>query len=212
MVELALHAEPLERQHHPRAQVAAACRAARAGSSPASRGSCSRGRDRRSSSGPRPSRPCSAPRSGRSCTRPRRRRRTRTRGRRSTCRRCRSSAGTPPRASRRGADPCRTARASPARRSRRASDSVGTSVNGSRIAVDASGIRIMSLSAIPCQPRIEEPSKPRPSSNAASSNEPIGSVTCCHVPSRSQNFRSTIAALVSRDHSSAARGSTSPSR
>ncbi len=92
------------------------------------------------------------------------------------------------------------------------SESVGASVNGSRIAVDASGIRIMSLSAMPCQPRIEEPSKPRPSSKADSSNEPTGRVTCCHVPSRSQNFRSTIAARVSRDHSSAVRGSTAPSR
>jgi hypothetical protein len=85
-------------------------------------------------------------------------------------------------------------------------------VNGSRSAVDASGISSMSLSEMPCQPRIEEPSKPSPSSNADSSSPATGSVTCCQVPSRSQNFRSTIAARVSRDHSSAVRGSTSPSR
>ena len=92
------------------------------------------------------------------------------------------------------------------------SDSVGTSVNGSRIAVDASGMRIMSLSSIPCQPRIDEPSKPRPSSNADSSRAPTGSVTCCHVPSRSQNLRSTIETRVSAAHSSASRasGSVSP--
>jgi hypothetical protein len=83
------------------------------------------------------------------------------------------------------------------------SESVGTSVAGSRMALEASGIRSMSLSEIPCQPRIEEPSKPRPSSNADSSKPLIGSDTCCHVPSRSQNFRSTIAARVSCAHVSA---------
>ena len=87
------------------------------------------------------------------------------------------------------------------------SDSVGASVNGSRIAEAASGISSMSDSEIPCQPRIDEPSKPRPSSNADSSNARIGSVMCCHVPSRSQNFRSTIWAVVSRAHSSASRAS-----
>ena len=92
------------------------------------------------------------------------------------------------------------------------SDRVGASVNGSSMAVEASGMRSMSLSEMPCQPRIEEPSKPSPSSNADSSKPATGSETCCHVPSRSQNFRSTITARVSRVHSSAARGSTSPSR
>ena len=87
------------------------------------------------------------------------------------------------------------------------SDSVGASVNGSRIADDASGISSMSDSEMPCQPRIEEPSKPSPSSNADSSNAEIGSVMCCHVPSRSQNLRSTILAVVSRAHSSASRAS-----
>jgi hypothetical protein len=70
----------------------------------------------------------------------------------------------------------------------------------------------MSDSEIPCQPRIDEPSKPSPSSNADSSNARAGSVMCCHVPSRSQNFRSTIAARVSCAHSSVSRasGSVSP--
>ena len=92
------------------------------------------------------------------------------------------------------------------------SESVGASVAGSRIAEDASGMSSMSESWIACQPRIEEPSKPRPSSNADSSKALIGSVTCCQVPSRSQNLRSTIAARVSVAHSSASRasGSVSP--
>ena len=75
-------------------------------------------------------------------------------------------------------------------------ESVGASVNGSRIALAASGIRSMSDSEIPCQPRIEEPSKPSPSSKDDSSKAEIGSVMCCQVPSRSQNFRSTIWACV----------------
>jgi hypothetical protein len=87
------------------------------------------------------------------------------------------------------------------------SESVGASVNGSRIAEDASGMSSMSDSEMPCQPRIEEPSNPSPSSNADSSNALIGSVMCCHVPRRSQNFRSTICAVVSRAHSSASRAS-----
>ena len=86
------------------------------------------------------------------------------------------------------------------------SESVGASVAGSRIAVSACGRSSMSDSEMPCQPRIEEPSKPRPSVNADSSSARTGSVMCCHVPSRSQNFRSTIAALVSPAQSIASRG------
>ena len=85
-------------------------------------------------------------------------------------------------------------------------ESVGASVNGSRIAVSACGISSMSLSEIPCQPRIEEPSKPRPSSNDASSNADSGSVMCCQAPSRSVNLRSTIFACVLRPHSIASAG------
>jgi hypothetical protein len=92
------------------------------------------------------------------------------------------------------------------------SESVGVSVAGSRIALEASGMSSMSESWIACQPRIEEPSKPSPSSNAVSSNALTGRDTCCQVPSRSQNFRSTITARVSFAHSSASRasGSVSP--
>ena len=171
MVELALHAEPLERQHHARAQVAQ--RVVRRGREVALllADRVAEARECRSSSGPRRSRPCSAPRSGRSCTRPRRRRRTRTRGRRKhvsamPVERRYSSARF---ATRRGSFAYGSSVTGSA--ISQSSESVGTSVNGSRIAVDASGIRIMSLSSIPCQPRIEEPSKPRPSSNADSSND-----------------------------------------
>ena len=44
---------------------------------------------------------------------------------------------------------------------------------------------------------LDEPSKPSPSSNAATSSARSGIVMCCHVPSRSQNLRSTIFAFVS---------------
>jgi hypothetical protein len=77
------------------------------------------------------------------------------------------------------------------------SESVGSEVNGSRTAEAASGRRSMSLSAIPCQPRIEEPSKPIPSAKAAASRARTGTVMCCQLPSRSQNLRSTILAFVS---------------
>ena len=76
------------------------------------------------------------------------------------------------------------------------SDSVGASVNGSRIALDGSGMSSMSDSAMPCQPRMDEPSNPSPSSKHDSSKALSGSVMCCHEPSRSQNFRSTIVACV----------------
>ena len=75
------------------------------------------------------------------------------------------------------------------------------------MAVPGSGISSMSDSEISCQPRIEEPSNPRPSSKADSENAETGSVMCCHDPSRSQNFRSTICARVSPAHSIAWRAS-----
>ena len=61
----------------------------------------------------------------------------------------------------------------------------------------------MSDSEMPFQPRIDEPSKPRPSSKASSSIADSGSETCCQVPSRSVNLRSTIFAPASRANSSA---------
>src|SRR5262245_33448211 len=56
----------------------------------------------------------------------------------------------------------------------------------------------MSDALIGCQPRIEEPSKPRPSSKSASSYSLIGIVKCCQVPSRSMNLKSTASACWSR--------------
>src|ERR1700730_11224721 len=73
--------------------------------------------------------------------------------------------------------------------------SVGSLVNGSITAVSGSGMTSMSLGAFNCYPRIEEPSKPSPSSKADSSlNSEIGTVKCCHCPSRSMNLISTITA------------------
>jgi hypothetical protein len=50
------------------------------------------------------------------------------------------------------------------------SDSVGSEQKGSRSAVPGSGITSMSLAWIACQPRIDEPSKPKPSSKEDSSS------------------------------------------
>src|SRR4051812_10946292 len=49
----------------------------------------------------------------------------------------------------------------------------------------------MSDALIGCQPRIDEPSKPMPSSNSASSRRHAGIVVCCHTPGKSMNLRST---------------------
>src|SRR5215471_5204050 len=48
------------------------------------------------------------------------------------------------------------------------SDNVGYCVKGSIFAVDGSGISSMSEALIGCQPRKEEPSMPKPSSNESS--------------------------------------------
>ena len=88
-------------------------------------------------------------------------------------------------------------------------DIVCCSWNGSITAVDGSGIRIMSDSEISWKPRIEEPSKPRPSSNASSSSPWIDSETCCQVPGRSVNLKSTIRTPCLRAISSTCRGSGS---
>jgi hypothetical protein len=87
------------------------------------------------------------------------------------------------------------------------SESVGTAVNGSTIALPGSGMSRRSLSAIPCQPRIEDPSKPSPSVNADVPNALIGRVMCCQLPSRSQNFRSTSCVFCSNAHATASSAS-----
>src|SRR6202158_3123904 len=77
------------------------------------------------------------------------------------------------------------------------SDSVGSVQNGSITAVAGSGITSMSLAWIGCQPRIEEPSKPRPSSNTASSISLGGTVKCCQIPKKSLNLKSIATAFCS---------------
>ena len=71
---------------------------------------------------------------------------------------------------------------------------VGLAKNGSSRAVSATGTASMSDSWIPIQPRIDEPSKPRPSSKVSASRCSTGNEQCCQLPSRSTNFRSTISA------------------
>jgi hypothetical protein len=77
------------------------------------------------------------------------------------------------------------------------SERVGSAANGSSTAEAGSGMSSMSLSAMPRQPRIDEPSNPRPSSKQEVSSARAGMVMCCQLPSRSQNLRSTILAFVS---------------
>ena len=59
-------------------------------------------------------------------------------------------------------------------------------------AVDGSGMTSMSDSLIACQPRMLEPSNPRPSSNMSASNLSAGIEKCCQVPGKSTNLKSTI--------------------
>src|SRR5687767_250231 len=70
--------------------------------------------------------------------------------------------------------------------------SVGTLQNGSIDAVRGSGIASMSLASMLFQPRIDDPSKPNPSSKTSSLNSAIGTLKCCQVPNVSTNFASTI--------------------
>src|SRR5688500_8164139 len=69
---------------------------------------------------------------------------------------------------------------------------VGTWQKGSMKAVAGSGMASMSLASMLFQPRIEEPSKPRPSSKTSSPISPIGQLKCCQVPKVSTNLTSTI--------------------
>src|SRR5438034_7620931 len=72
--------------------------------------------------------------------------------------------------------------------------SVGTAVNGSMVALEGSGRSSMSDSSIVWNPRIDEPSKPSPSSKMSSLSSEIGIEKCCQSPGRSMNRRSTILA------------------
>src|ERR1044071_7474075 len=69
---------------------------------------------------------------------------------------------------------------------------VGCRQNGSMNAVAGSGMASMWDASIDFHPRMEEPSKPKPSSNTSSVNSPIGTLKCCQVPKVSTNFTSTI--------------------
>src|SRR6516162_5415927 len=76
------------------------------------------------------------------------------------------------------------------------SDRVGTAQKGSIKAVSGSGMASMSEASMLFQPRIEEPSKPRPSSKISSVSSRIGQAKCCQVPKVSTNLISIILAAV----------------
>src|SRR5947208_2714917 len=69
---------------------------------------------------------------------------------------------------------------------------VGTAQKGSMKAVAGSGMASMSDASMLFQPRIEEPSKPRPSAKDSSESSLMGMLKCCHVPKVSTNLMSTI--------------------
>ena len=60
--------------------------------------------------------------------------------------------------------------------------------------MSGSGIASMSDSWMPIQPRIDDPSKPRPSLNVPAFQSSMGKEQCCQLPSMSTNLRSTISA------------------
>src|SRR6267143_6506477 len=74
------------------------------------------------------------------------------------------------------------------------SERVGTAQNGSMKALAGSGMASMSEASIDFQPRIEEPSKPKPSVKTSSVNSAMGQLKCCQVPKVSTNLTSTIRA------------------
>src|SRR5579862_8021833 len=69
---------------------------------------------------------------------------------------------------------------------------VGTAQNGSMNAVSGSGMASMSEASMDFQPRMEEPSKPRPSVKMSSVISPMGQLKCCQVPKVSTNLMSII--------------------
>src|ERR1041384_4298879 len=71
---------------------------------------------------------------------------------------------------------------------------VGTAMKGSMNALSGSGIASMSDASMDFQPRMDEPSKPKPSSKTSSVNSAMGQEKCCQVPNVSTNFTSTILA------------------
>src|SRR5207245_2807415 len=83
---------------------------------------------------------------------------------------------------------------------------VGCSRKESTYAESGSGTRSMSDSWISWNPRIDEPSKPRPSSKLSSENSDAGTEKCCIKPGRSQNRTSTTCAPESLINFSVSRG------
>src|SRR5213593_3082347 len=73
-------------------------------------------------------------------------------------------------------------------------ESVGTAQKGSTKAVAGSGMASMSEASIDFHPRMDEPSKPKPSVKDSSFNSAMGQLKCCQVPKVSTNFTSTILA------------------
>src|SRR5215475_548653 len=73
-------------------------------------------------------------------------------------------------------------------------DKVGSTQKGSIKAVSGSGMASMSEASMLFQPRMLEPSKPRPSLKISSVNSRIGQLKCCQVPKVSTNLISTILA------------------
>src|SRR5437762_1747456 len=72
------------------------------------------------------------------------------------------------------------------------SERVGWAMKGSMKALAGSGRASMSEASMDFQPRMEEPSKPRPSLKESSASSPKGMVKCCQVPKVSTNLMSTI--------------------
>src|SRR6266446_1088821 len=75
-------------------------------------------------------------------------------------------------------------------------DKVGSRQNGSIKAVSGSGIASMSEASMLFQPRMLEPSKPRPSLKISSVSSRMGQLKCCQVPKVSTNLMSIILAPV----------------
>src|SRR5437016_2663486 len=74
------------------------------------------------------------------------------------------------------------------------SERVGSAMNGSMKALAGSGMASMSEASMDFQPRMLEPSKPRPSLKESSDSSAMGMVKCCQVPKVSTNLTSTILA------------------
>src|SRR6267154_3534902 len=73
-------------------------------------------------------------------------------------------------------------------------DSVGSTQNGSMKAVSGSGMASMSEASMLFQPRMLEPSKPKPSEKISSVSSRMGQLKCCQVPKVSTNLMSIILA------------------